>query len=91
MSERDVARTDNELRGVKVLVAHSVVPRSHEHVLDATAGTLLTELHLENSVVDRLARDLPAQQVELAVRDFEDASRVAVLWSCIRTHREHRK
>ena len=72
-------RTDNKPLVAEVLQIHGVRLGNDEHALDALTRPLLAELHLENSVVDRLARDLPAQQVELAMRDFEDASRVAVL------------
>lgn len=50
-----------------------------EHALEALTRTLLAELHLQDSMVDGLAGDLPAKHVQLAVGDFEVGGGVFVL------------
>ena len=50
-----------------------------QHALQAFTGALLAKLHLEYSVVDGLASNLPAKEVHFAVGDLEVARRVLVL------------
>ena len=52
---------------VKVLEFDSVRLGHNQHALDTLAGTLLAEHHLQNGMVDGLAGDLPAEQIQLAV------------------------
>lgn len=72
-------RTDDELALVQVLQLHGVRLRYYEHALDALTRPLLAEHHLENGRVDRLARNLAAEEVELAVGNLEVARGVLVL------------
>jgi hypothetical protein len=48
-------RTDNKFRRVQFFVVYRVLLRSHERGFDALTGPLLTELHLQNGVIDWLA------------------------------------
>ena len=50
-----------------------------KHVHDTSASSLLTKLHLEDSIVDRFAGDLSSEHIQLAVGDFEVGGRVFVL------------
>lgn len=50
-----------------------------KHALNTVARAFLAEHHLEDGMVDGLASDLSAEQVQLAVRDLKVASRVLVL------------
>ena len=75
---KTLIRTNYELFLVHAL--HSCVRLGdHEHVPNAFAGTLLAERHLQDGRVNWLARNLPANLIELSVRDFEVRRRVFVL------------
>jgi hypothetical protein len=56
-----------------------MVFRGREHVHDTGAGSLLAELHLKDSIIDRFAGNLSSEHVKLAVRDFEVGGRVFML------------
>ena len=78
-SMRLKARTDNKPLVAEVLQIHGVRLGNDEHALDALTRPLLAEHHLEDGVVDGLASDLPTEQVQLPVGDFEVRSGVFVL------------
>ena len=50
-----------------------------KHALNTVARAFLAEHHLEDGMVDGLASNLPAKEVQFAVRDLEVARRVLVL------------
>lgn len=53
--------------------------RGLEHSLNPLARALLAERHLQDGVVDGLARDLPPEVIQFAVRNFEARRRVFML------------
>ena len=50
-----------------------------QHTLDPSARPFLAELHLKDSIVNRLARDLSSKFVKFPLRNFEVGCRVLVL------------
>lgn len=50
-----------------------------QHALDLGARSFLAELHLKDSIVNGLARNLSPKFVKLSMRNFEVSRRVFVL------------
>jgi len=76
---RKTPHTNHELIVIKTFVSISMVSRSNQHVHDTRAGTLLTELHLYNSVVNGLSSYLSSEHVEFTMGNFEIGSRIFML------------
>lgn len=72
-------RTDNQARGIKLLVANSMVLGRAKHVHDSRTCSFLAELHLEDGMVDGLGGYLVGEHVQLPTRDFKVGRRVFVL------------
>jgi hypothetical protein len=71
--------TNNEFGRIHVFVCRRMKLSRRQHTLYPACGSLLTELHLHDSMVNWLSRYLSANHIELPMRNFEVSRRVFVL------------
>lgn len=74
-----LVHTYDKFRFSQPLVSHRMVSCGRQHVHYPRTCALLAKLHLEYRVVYRLPGNLPPEQVQFAMRNFELGSRVFVL------------